>query len=106
MPDVSTSHSAPAHPYADLGTTKKVLLVATTFTSYMLFAVAWNWGDMYVTSLGFSASRTAVMTNAITLAQVVGSIVAANVIVQLGTRKAYTLAGALIVFGGLVSLGA
>jgi CP family cyanate transporter-like MFS transporter len=104
MPDVSTSHSAPAHPYADLGTTKKVLLVATTFTSYMLFAVAWNWGDMYVTSLGFSASRTAVMTNAITLAQVVGSIVAANVIVQLGTRKAYTLAGALIVFGGLVSL--
>ena len=101
MPDVTTSIPTPTHPYADLATAKKVLLVATTFTSYMLFAVAWNWGDMYVTSLGFSASRTAVMTNAITLAQVVGSFVAANVIVQLGTRKAYTLAGALIVFGGV-----
>ena len=104
MPEVATSNPASLHPYGDLSTSKKVLLVATTFTSYMLFAVAWNWGDMYVTSLGFSASRTAVMTNAITLAQVVGSIVAANVIVSLGTRKAYTLAGALIIFGGLVSL--
>lgn len=92
------------HPYADLPAVKKVLLVATTFVSYMLFAVAWNWGDSYVTSLGFSASRTAVMTNAITLAQVLGSLVAANVIVKLGTRNAYALAGVLIVFGGLVSL--
>lgn len=104
MSEVTTSSPAPAHPYADLSTIKKVLLVATTFTSYMLFAVAWNWGDMYVTSLGFSASRTAVMTNAITLAQVIGSLVAANVIVSLGTRKAYTLAGALIFLGGFVAL--
>ena len=48
--------------------------------------------------------RTAVMTNAITLAQVLGSLVAANIIVKLGTRNAYTLAGALIIFGGVVSL--
>lgn len=92
------------HLYADLSLSRKILLVATTFTSYMLFALAWNWGDMYVTSLGFSASRTAVMTNAITLAQVVGSLVAANVIVRMGIRNSYALAGALIVFGGLVSL--
>ena len=105
MSDAKTSPAAQAvHPYADLSSARKILLVATTFCSYMLFAVAWNWGDMYVTSLGFSASRTAVMTNAITLAQVLGSLVAANIIVKLGTRNAYTLAGALIIFGGVVSL--
>ncbi len=105
MSDTKTSPTAQAvHPYADLSSARKILLVATTFCSYMLFAVAWNWGDMYVTSLGFSASRTAVMTNAITLAQVLGSLVAANIIVKLGTRNAYTLAGALIIFGGVVSL--
>lgn len=92
------------HLYEGLSTTHKVALVATTFTSYMLFALAWNWGDIYVTSLGFSASRTALMTNAITLAQVVGSLVAANVIVQMGIRNSYALAGGLIVLGGLVSL--
>lgn len=85
MSDTETSPAAQAvHPYADLSSARKILLVATTFCSYMLFAVAWNWGDMYVTSLGFSASRTAVMTNAITLAQVLGSLVAANIIVKLG----------------------
>lgn len=74
------------------------------FLSYMLFAVAWNWGDLYVRSLGFSASRTALMTNAITIAQVIGSLVAANVLLQLGPRRAFTLASALIVFGGFASL--
>ena len=105
MSDKKTSPAAQAvHPYADLSSARKILLVATTFCSYMLFAVAWNWGDIYVTSLGFSASRTAMMTNAITLAQVLGSLVAANIIVKLETRNAYTLAGALIIFGGVVSL--
>ena len=101
---VLSTEEVAVHPYAELSTIKKILLVATTFTSYMLFAVAWNWGDMYVTSLGFSASRTAVMTNAITLSQVLGSLIAANVMVKLGVRKAYTLAGGLIIFGGLVAL--
>lgn len=80
------------------------LLSAMLFLSYMLFAVAWNWGDLYVRSLGFSASRTALMTNAITLAQVIGSLVAANVLLRMGPRNAFTLASGLIVFGGLVSL--
>lgn len=100
----SSMSSMVGHLYEGLSTAHKVALVATTFTSYMLFALAWNWGDIYVTSLGFSASRTALMTNAITLAQVVGSLVAANVIVQMGIRNSYALAGGLIVLGGLVSL--
>lgn len=82
----------------------RFLISAMLFLSYMLFAVAWNWGDLYVRSLGFSASRTALMTNAITIAQVVGSLVAANILLRLGPRLAFTLASGLIVFGGLVSL--
>lgn len=82
----------------------KLLISVMLFLSYMLFAVAWNWGDLYVRSLGFSASRTALMTNAITLAQVIGSLLAANVLLRLGPRHAFTLASGLIVFGGLVSL--
>lgn len=82
----------------------KFLISAMLFLSYVLFAVAWNWGDLYVRSLGFNASRTALMTNAITLAQVVGSLVAANVLLRMGPRHAFTLASGLIVAGGLVSL--
>lgn len=82
----------------------KVALSALLFLSYMLFAVAWNWGDLYVRSLGFSASRTALMTNAITLAQVLGSLVAADVLLRLGPRKAFPLASALIILGGAASL--
>lgn len=82
----------------------KFLISAMLFLSYVLFAVAWNWGDLYVRSLGFNASRTALMTNAITLAQVLGSLVAANVLLRMGPRHAFTLASGLIVFGGLVSL--
>ena len=37
----------------------RFLIAAMLFLSYMLFAVAWNWGDLYVRSLGFTASRTA-----------------------------------------------
>ncbi|MFT4280147.1 MFS transporter [Microbacterium sp.] len=82
----------------------KLLVVIMLFLSYMLFAVAWNWGDLYVRSLGFSASRTALMTNAITIAQVVGSFFAANVMLRVGPRRAFTLASALIIFGGIVAL--
>lgn len=93
-----------AAPGATVPGTIKLLISAMLFLSYMLFAVAWNWGDLYVRSLGFGASRTALMTNAITLAQVIGSLIAANVLLRLGAKRAFTLASALIVFGGLVSL--
>ena len=79
-------------------------LAATLFLSYMLFAFGWRAGDFYVASLGFSASRTALMTNAITIAQVVGSLVAANVLLKLGPRAALTLSSCLIIFGGLAAL--
>ncbi|MDQ7992643.1 MAG: MFS transporter [Propionicimonas sp.] len=102
MSNATATAKAPADEGA--GSAVKILLSAMLFLSYMLFAVAWNWGDLYVRSLGFSASRTALMTNAITLAQVIGSLVAANVLLRLGPRHAFTLASGLIVFGGLVAL--
>lgn len=89
---------------AELPRLTRYLIGITLFLTYMLFAVGWRAGDAFVASLGFSASRTAVMTNAITIAQVVGSIVAADVMLRLGPRRALTFGSALIVLGGLVSL--
>lgn len=99
-----TTAGVEAPPATEVSGSIKFLIAAMLFLSYMLFAVAWNWGDLYVRSLGFSASRTALMTNAITLAQVIGSLVAANVMLRMGPRRAFLLASALIVFGGLASL--
>lgn len=81
----------------------KFALSATLFLTYVFFALAWQAGDHYVRSLGFTTSQAALLTNAITLAQVVGSLAAANIMLKLGTKKAFTLASALIVFGGLLS---
>lgn len=81
----------------------QLLITLTLFVSYMMFAIGWQAGDRFIETLGFSASRTALHTNAITLAQVVGSLIAANVMLKLGPRKGFALAGALIVFGGLLS---
>ncbi|TIC84009.1 MFS transporter [Nocardioides sp. GY 10127] len=81
-----------------------VAVAAVLFLSYLLFAVAWNWGDLYIRSLGFSASRTALMTNAVTLAQVTGSLVAADVLLRLGARRAFALGSMLIVLGGAAVL--
>ena len=101
MSDTTTAPDPTLTPKAP--TAIRFLLSAMLFLSYMLFAVAWNWGDLYVRSLGFSASRTALMTNAITIAQVVGSLVAANVMLRIGPRNAFTLASGLIVVGGLAA---
>lgn len=81
----------------------KFLLSATLFLTYMLYAVAWNAGDHYVRSLGFTTSEAALLTNAITIAQVVGSLAAANVMLRMGVKNAFTLASALIIFGGVLS---
>lgn len=82
----------------------KFAVSATLFLTYMAYAMAWQAGDHYIRSLGFTTSETALLTNAITLAQVVGSLAAANVMLKLGPRKAFTLASLLIVFGGVLSL--
>ena len=60
----------------------KFAVSATLFLTYMAYAMAWQAGDHYIRSLGFTTSETALLTNAITLAQVVGSLAAANVMLK------------------------
>lgn len=102
----ASSNDAPEPAAGDRqpATGVKFLLAAILFLGYFLFAFGWRAGDAYVASLGFNASRTALMTNAITIAQVVGSLVAANVLLRVGPRRAYVISSALIIFGGVVAL--
>ncbi|WOQ15753.1 MFS transporter [Raineyella sp. W15-4] len=95
----ATASSVPTVPPAT-----RYLVAAILFLTYLLFAVGWRAGDHYVASHGFNASQTALLTNAITIAQVVGSLVAADVLLRLGPRNALTFGSALIIFGGLISL--
>ncbi len=74
-------------------------IAALLFVTYMLYAVAWRSGDFQVATLGLSASRTTLLTNAITIAQVVGSLVAADIMLKMGVRRAFALASILIIFG-------
>lgn len=88
---------------ADMPPVMKLLVTLTLFVTYMLFAVAWRTGDSYVATLMLSGSQRALLTNALTIAQAVGSLVAANVLLTLGPRKGLAFSSCLIVFGGLVA---
>lgn len=101
MSDSATSTQVATQP--QIPAVAKFLLSATLFLTYMLYAVAWNAGDHYVRSLGFTTSEAALLTNAITIAQVVGSLAAANVMLRMGVKNAFTLASALIIFGAFLS---
>lgn len=96
--------SADTVPQSRVPATMQFLISASLFLSYMLFALGWNAGNHYIASLGFSASRTALLTNAITIAQAAGSLVAADVLLRLGPRRAMAFGSLLIAFGGLMSL--
>ncbi|MGV1004739.1 MAG: MFS transporter [Candidatus Nanopelagicales bacterium] len=90
-------------PGADMPPAIKLLVTITLFATYMLFAVAWRTGDAYVATLGLTGSQTALLTNALTIAQAVGSLVAANVLLALGPRKALAFSSCLIIFGGVLA---
>lgn len=81
----------------------KFAVSATLFLSYAFFAFAWRAGDAYVATLNFGGSERAFLTNALTIAQALGSLVAANVLLRLGARKAFVLSSILIVFGGTIA---
>lgn len=81
----------------------KFIIEITLFLTYVLFAVAWQAGDHYIRSLGFTTSQAALLTNAVSLAQAIGSLAAANILLRMGAKNAFTLASLLIVFGGSLS---
>ncbi len=101
---LAAADRAPARAGQTLTPATSYAIAALLFATYMLFAVAWRSGDFYVATLGLSASRTALLTNAITIAQVIGSLAAANVLLKLGVRKAFALSSILIILGFALAL--
>lgn len=81
---------------------KKYVIEVILFLTYALFAMSWKAGDILIASYGFSASQSAIMTNAINASKVIGCISAAGIIAKLGNRKTFTYSTFLIVLGILL----
>ncbi len=81
---------------------KKYMIEVILFLTYMLFAMSWKAGDILVAKLGFSATESAIMTNAINIAKILGSLSAAMFIAKLGNRKVFTVSTLLITMGILI----
>lgn len=81
---------------------KRFLIELVLFATYALFAMSWKAGDMLVASQGLSGSQVAVMTNAITIAKIIGSIISAGIIAKLGNRKMFIFSCILIIAGTLL----
>ncbi|MDR1832095.1 MAG: MFS transporter [Fusobacteriaceae bacterium] len=83
---------------------KKYIIEVVLFCSYALFAMSWKAGDFFIAKLGITATQTAIMTNAINIAKVIGCLAAAVVISKLGMRNTYTYSTILVIFGVLLPL--
>lgn len=82
--------------------TKKYFIEIILFMTYALFAMSWKAGDMLIAKMGFTASQTAIMTNAINIAKIFGSLSAASMIAKLGNRKIFSYSTILISLGILI----
>lgn len=85
---------------------KKAVIEAVIFLTYALFAFSWVAGAMLSKTItadfhlqGVAAATWS--TNAITIAKVIGNLIAAWFLVRLGPKKAFALASLLIVAGVL-----
>lgn len=81
---------------------KNVLIEIVIFLTYALFAFSWVAGSMMSKTItadygvqGVTAATWS--TNAITIAKIIGNLIAAWVMVQLGPKKAFALASLLII---------
>lgn len=81
---------------------QKYVIEVILFMTYALFAMSWKAGDMLIGKMGFNASETAVMTNAINAAKIIGSLSAASLISKLGNRKVFSFSTFLIALGVLI----
>ena len=86
--------------------TRKHLIEMIIFMTYALFAMSWVAGSMMTTDImsyyeieGIAAATW--MTNAITIAKIIGNLAAAWLLVKMGPKKAFTFASILIVLGAL-----
>lgn len=78
---------------------KKYLIELILFFTYALFAMSWKVGDIFIAELGFSATQLATMTNAINIAKIIGSLIAAYVVLKIGNRKSFAYSTVLIILG-------
>ncbi len=85
---------------------KKHLIETTIFFTYALFAMSWVAGSMmtkdimaYYSIDGMAAATW--MTNAITIAKIIGNLAAAWLLVKMGPKKAFAIASLLIVAGAI-----
>lgn len=85
---------------------KKKLIEVVIFMTYALFAMSWVAGSMMTKDImafyqieGMAAATW--MTNAITIAKIIGNLLAASFLVKLGPKKAFGFASFLIVAGAL-----
>ena len=81
---------------------KNALIEVVIFLTYALFAFSWVAGSMLSKTItadfGVQGVTAATWTtNAITIAKIIGNLIAASVLVQLGPKKAFALASLLIV---------
>lgn len=81
---------------------KKYLVEFVLFFTYALFAMSWKSGDILIAKMGFTASQMAIMTNAINVAKIIGSLSAAGIIAKLGNRKVFSYSTLLIFLGILL----
>lgn len=85
---------------------KKHVIEIMIFMTYALFAMSWVAGSMmtkdimtYYNIEGMAAATW--MTNAITIAKIIGNLSAAWLLVKMGPKKAFALASLLIVAGAI-----
>ncbi|MDD1781280.1 MFS transporter [Enterovibrio sp. ZSDZ35] len=85
---------------------KKHLIEVVIFLTYALFAMSWVAGSMmtkdimaYYNIEGMAAATW--MTNAITIAKIIGNLSAAWLLVKMGPKKAFAVASVLIVAGAI-----
>ncbi|WP_102868173.1 MFS transporter [Pseudovibrio exalbescens] len=85
---------------------RKHIIEFVIFMTYALFAMSWVAGNMMTTDImayfqveGVTAATW--MTNAITIAKIIGNLIAAWFLVKLGPKKAFAFSSLLIVAGAL-----
>ncbi|TOK18527.1 MFS transporter [Vibrio parahaemolyticus] len=85
---------------------KKHLIEVIIFFTYALFAMSWVAGSMMTKDImafydidGMAAATW--MTNAITIAKIIGNLAAAWLLVKMGPKKAFATASLLIVAGAI-----
>ncbi len=85
---------------------KKYFIEGIVFLTYVLFAFAWAGSSSIAPTImadfGESGMTSASLTTQmISLAKILGNLFAANLLIRLGAKKAFTIASTLIVLGGI-----